>query len=193
MAVIIYPGSFNPIHYGHLSIVRRLCSEPGVDEIRMLVSPHNPLKDLRELAGTESRLAAAANAVAAAREKGFLPEFPPVRVSDFEKDLPEPRYTIRTLRRLQELEPDTRFILLIGGDNLQLLPRWYAWEELLLEFEIWVYPRTDPEADRRRCRELAAVPGRAGIRLLEDVPMLDISATSIRAGSAPQWKDIPFS
>jgi nicotinate-nucleotide adenylyltransferase len=51
----IYPGSFNPIHIGHLALANYLCEFEGLDEVWFLVTPHNPLKVKTDLMDDEFR------------------------------------------------------------------------------------------------------------------------------------------
>ena len=45
MNIAVYSGSFNPMHIGHLAIIRHLIEEAGFDMVYLIVSPKNPLKD----------------------------------------------------------------------------------------------------------------------------------------------------
>ena len=45
MKIGIYGGSFNPIHYGHLGLVKWIINNTDLDQIWLMVSPNNPLKD----------------------------------------------------------------------------------------------------------------------------------------------------
>ena len=88
-------GSFNPIHEGHLAILRYLTENTKADEVRLVVSPQSPFKQGQGLVDNAAeRLAGARQAVA---EAGL-----PVAVSDVEFHLPEPWYTIDTLRFLED-------------------------------------------------------------------------------------------
>ena len=139
MKVALLFGSFNPIHEGHLAILRYLAEHHLADELRLVVSPQSPFKQGQGLLdNARERLAAARAAVA---ETGL-----PVVVSDVEFELPEPRYTIDTLRHLQRTEPDNTFVLVMGGDNITALENWHLADELLHEFEVWVYPRPGTDA-----------------------------------------------
>ena len=44
MNVAVYSGSFNPLHIGHLAIIRHLIEVAGFDMVYLIVSPKNPLK-----------------------------------------------------------------------------------------------------------------------------------------------------
>jgi len=178
---VLFPGSFNPIHYGHLAIAEYLASQPMVDEVRLIVSPHNPLKG-QATATAEERLSLV---------KDTISTLPPaiasrITISDIEFTLPEPRYTWNTLNALRAAEPQTRFILAVGGDNILILEKWHRWEDILATTELWVYPRPGyPEAEARikdLNSSLAACGRTPVIRYLADAPQNDISSTRIRNG-----------
>ena len=143
MKVALLFGSFNPIHEGHLAILRYLVERTDAEQVRLVVSPESPFKEGRGLLDNAAeRLEAARAAVAAA---GLT-----VDVSDVEFHLPAPRYTLNTLRHLQQEEPGNAFVLVMGGDNIGTLEKWYHGDEILRDFEIWVYPSTRIRESGRR-------------------------------------------
>ena len=165
-------GSFNPIHEGHLAILRYLLEHTKAAEVRLVVSPQSPFKKGQGLVdNAEKRLSDAREAVSAA---GLT-----VTVSDVEFHLPEPWYTINTLHFLQHQEPDKEFVLVMGGDNIGSLERWYKGDEILRDFAVWVYPRpgydAGPVVDR-----LNAGPACKGVTSFADAPQNPISSTEIR-------------
>lgn len=171
MNKVLYFGSFNPVHYGHTGIASYVAAMPEVDAVVIIPSPHNPFKDTASLADPKVRLEQVRRAF-----EGLSPK---ITVSDIEYHMPEPLYTIHTLHSIKEAEPDTNLILLIGGDNIESIRRWYKGPEILVEFEVWVYPRQGYDGENA-CREISAMPGVRGVRFLADAPILDISSTSIR-------------
>lgn len=174
-------GSFNPIHEGHLAILRWLLAHTAAAEVRLVVSPQSPFKTEQGLlANAAERLEAARKAVAAA---GLA-----VTVSDVEFRLPEPHYTIDTLRHLQASEPDKAFVLVMGGDNIASIEKWYKSAEILRDFEVWVYPRPGTDADAV-CRRLDAAADCKGVTLFADAPQNPISSTEIRRRQAAGSRD----
>jgi len=176
-------GSFNPIHEGHLAILRYLCEHTDAAQVRLVVSPQSPFKQGQGLLdNARDRLEAAREAIA--REKL------PVEVTDVEFALPEPRYTINTLHHLRQTEPDKDFVLVMGGDNIASLERWHKADEILRDFEIWVYPRpgTDaqPIVDRLNARRATK-----GVKLFTEATLYDISSTQIREKMASGRPDAP--
>ena len=162
----LYFDTFNPMHAGHLAILDYL-RRKAFDEVCMVVSPESPFK--KGGAGTaDERLAAVREKVARL--------CPDVTVSDIEFHLPKPNYTINTLRALQQQEPDTEFVIAMGADNIAGIEGWREWEEIVNNYEIWVYPRKGFYV-KRKCKKLR-------VRYLEDAQLVNISSTQIRAGKA---------
>ena len=114
MKIGIYGGSFNPIHKGHTELAASLVLQGLVDELWLLVSPLNPLKQgaTSDIAEYEHRL----NMARLATEN-----IEGVKVSDFERHLPLPSYTITTLNELRKAYPEHEFVLVIGADNQQTI------------------------------------------------------------------------
>ena len=162
----LYFGTFNPMHAGHLAILKYLCRK-GFSEVRMVVSPVSPFKP-NAGSSAEERLAAV-------REK-VTQLCSDVTVSDVEFSLPKPNYTINTLRYLHQSEPDTDFVIAMGADNVAGLDGWCEWEEIVNNYEIWVYPRKGFNV-KRKCKKL-------GLKYLEDAQLVNISSTQIRTGKA---------
>ncbi|MCD8072939.1 MAG: nicotinate (nicotinamide) nucleotide adenylyltransferase, partial [Alistipes sp.] len=162
--VIIYPGSFNPVHNGHTAVARYLADSGLCDELWMVVSPQNPLKINSTLAPENDRLEMAR---IAAREKIDLRN---VKVSDAELGLPRPTYTVETLRYLGRQYPEIKFSLLIGSDILPELNRWRDWRYLLDNYRIYVYPRQGSDFEKMA----------PGMNFLSNAPRMEISSTAIR-------------
>ncbi|MBV8776085.1 MAG: nicotinate-nucleotide adenylyltransferase, partial [Alphaproteobacteria bacterium] len=124
-------GSFNPAHEGHLHISLMALKRLDLDEVWWLVSPQNPLKPVRGMAPFNARLASA-KALAAAR--------PGIKVSALEASLGT-AFTCDTVAALQRRFPHTRFVFLMGGDNLAQLPRWRQWPEFVARVPLAVFDR----------------------------------------------------
>ena len=129
----LFGGSFNPIHNGHISLALQLKEKAGLDEVWLMVSPQNPLKQEQDLLDDEQRLQMARLAVK---------DVNGIVVSDYEMHLPKPSYTWNTLENLRRNYPDREFVLMIGGDNWQLFDKWYRAEDIKASYEIVVYTRT---------------------------------------------------
>lgn len=163
--VALYFGTFNPLHIGHVNILKYLCGRSDIDEVRMIVSPQSPFKE--EVSASDS------HRLEKVRSEVSMQNLD-VTVSDIEYQLERPSYTINTLRHLQAAEPGTHFILVMGADNLEGFKRWRCWQEIVTDYEIWVYPRPGFDNAAELCRGIQA-------KLL-DAPLTDISSTEIRSG-----------
>src|SRR6266700_1688109 len=108
MTIGLFGGSFNPAHSGHLYVSLTAMRRLGLDYVWWLVSPGNPLKDGRDMASFEKRLASARRTA----------RHPRLIVSDIERQLGT-RYTIDTVAALQRRFPAIRFVWLMGSDNLE--------------------------------------------------------------------------
>ena len=152
MEIGIFGGSFNPIHSGHLAIARAALEQCRLDEVWLMVSPQNPLKQQSELLDDSLRFEIAQKA---------LEGVDGVMACDYEFHLPKPSYTWNTLQNLSKDYPDHRFSLLIGGDNWAHFERWRHWKDILRNYDVVVYPRDNYNGTI-------------------DVPLLPVSSTEIR-------------
>lgn len=158
----LFFGSFNPIHVGHLIIANTMQQHEGIDEVWLVVSPQNPLKERAGLLADHHRL----QMVQRALDDNYN-----LKVCDIEMHLPIPSYTVVTLAALGEKYPDREFCLIMGSDNLDNLHRWRNYEYILQNYHIYVYPR--PGSEQCQLRNHANVT-------MVDVPMMDISSSYIR-------------
>ena len=129
-------GSFNPAHRGHRRISLAAMRALALDEVWWLVSPGNPLKPPAGMAPLAVRLASAR---AMARRA-------PIRATAIEARLGT-RYTVDTLRALVARHPHTRFVWLMGADNLAQFHRWRDWRRIARTVPIAVIARPTYNGD----------------------------------------------
>ena len=130
MAVGLLGGSFNPAHDGHLAISLHALARLGLDRVWWLVSPGNPLKDKAGLKPLKTRLCQART----------MARSPKIDVTGFEAGLPD-AYTRHTLEHLQGRFPATRFVWLMGADNLAGFQHWVDWRGIFHAVPIAVLDR----------------------------------------------------
>lgn len=169
----LFFGSFNPIHVGHLIIANTMVQVEGIDEVWLVVSPQNPLKERSTLLADHHRLAMVRRAV----DDNYR-----LRACDIEMHLPVPSYTVVTLAALGEKYPDREFCLIMGSDNLDGLHRWRNYQYILDHYHIYVYPR--PGTEHCALRDHPSVT-------MVDVPTMDISSSYIRAQIAAR-RDVRY-
>lgn len=169
MRTALYFGSFNPPHCGHAAIARYLHEEAGFPDVRIVLSPQNPLKDKNMLLEDAGRIALV---------RAWTDTLPYLSLCTLEFEMERPSYTYLTLRRLRRDEPEREFVLVMGADSLANFPRWRAFDEIAREHELCVYPREGFALDAAREALLERVP-EARVRLLQ-APLFPYSSTEIR-------------
>lgn len=168
MKIGLYFGTFNPIHIGHLVIANHMAEYSGLDQVWMMVTPHNPHKKKDTLLDDYQRL----QLVFLATE-----DYPKIKPSDFEFKLPQPNYTVNTLAHLQDQYPQHDFSLIMGEDNLNTFHKWKNYDVILENHEVYVYPRlAEKDAEEIGNHQFQNHPK---IHMI-DAPVVEISATFIR-------------
>lgn len=190
LRVGILGGSFNPAHEGHLHIATLALETLALDQVWWLVSPQNPLKPVEGMAAFEERFASARN-IASADSR--------IVVSDAEKQLGR-QYTAETLPQIIEQHPNTRFVWVMGADNLSQMEHWENWPSIFNTLPIAVFARppydssvltctvatrfADHRQDESQGAELADMSAPAWIYF--DTPLNPKSATQIRTRRNPE-------
>ena len=176
MKIGLYFGTFNPIHIGHLIIANHMAEHSDLDQIWLVVTPHNPHKQKNTLLDDYHRL----HMVHLATE-----DFPKIKPSDIEFKLPQPNYTINTLVHLQEKHPNYEFSLIMGEDNLNSLHKWKNYEAILKHRHIYVYPRLNSGEIEKQFVNSSKIH-----RI--DAPVVELSSTFIRENIKNDKNVIPM-
>lgn len=128
--VALLGGSFNPAHEGHFHIARLALKRLGAGHVWWMVSPQNPLKSTNGMAPMERRFA---SAQAQANHPNMI-------VTDIETRMGT-QYTVDSLRVLKKYFPHTRFIWVMGEDNLSTIERWQKWRDLFKMVHVAIFHR----------------------------------------------------
>ena len=127
----LFFGTFNPIHIGHLIIGNYMVEFTDIEEVWFIVTPKSPFKTKDSLLDNHHRYQMVYEAIK---------DYPKLRVSNIEFDMPQPNYTIHTLIQLEEkYGKKYRFSLIMGEDNLRSLHKWKNYEQILENHNIYVY------------------------------------------------------
>jgi nicotinate-nucleotide adenylyltransferase len=135
-----------------------------LDEVWLVVTPHNPFKKKSSLLNNHHRL----DMVYLACE-----EYEKLKPCDVEFRLPQPNYTATTLIKLEEDYPSLEFSLIMGEDNLKNFHKWKNYEVILERHCIYVYPRISVDEVPNQFKD------HPGIIKLE-APIIEITSTFIR-------------
>ncbi|GGF66178.1 nicotinate (nicotinamide) nucleotide adenylyltransferase [Wenyingzhuangia marina] len=164
MKVGLYFGTFNPVHVGHVILANHMLHYTNMDEVWMVVTPHNPHKKKSTLLENHHRL----EMVYKATE-----DYDHVHPSDIEFKLKQPNYTIDTLVHISEKFPTHEFAIIMGEDNLKSFHKWKNYEVILEDYEVFVYPRITQKKQENN------LENHPKIHFVE-APIVEISSTFIR-------------
>jgi len=172
----LFGGSFDPPHSGHLHVAHAARGRFGLDRLVFVPAAEPPHKAGRSLASGADRLAMLRILIAGE---------PGCEVSDLELVRGGRSFTIDTVRALPAAlgeAADCEIHLLLGSDNLALLPQWREARALLERVQPVVVRRGKPLSE-----EIAALSGALPEELLRklergalDLPPVDVSSTELR-------------
>ncbi|MBO6532518.1 MAG: nicotinate-nucleotide adenylyltransferase [Muricauda sp.] len=161
----LFFGTFNPIHIGHLVIANHLVEFSDLDEVWFVITPQSPFKVKQSLLDNNHRYQMVYEAVQ---------DYPKLKPSKIEFDLPQPNYTTNTLAHLDEkYGDDHQFSLIMGEDNLKGLHKWKNYEVILEHYSIHVYPRISEGKIEHQFEGHPKI-------IKVDAPIMEISSTFIR-------------
>ena len=130
MKIGLLGGSFNPAHEGHIYISEQALRLFGLDEIWWLVTPQNPLKKMKTNDTLIKRLNFAKKLVKNNK----------IRIDSVENKYKN-NFTANTLKNIINRYKGTKFIWLMGADNLDEFHKWYQWQTIYSIIPIAVFDR----------------------------------------------------
>ena len=132
----IMGGTFNPIHNGHLNIIRQAREQFGLDEVWLMPTGESPHKGITDSLGRYDRLHMCQLAVQGMRG---------VKVSDLEIRRSGKSYTYLSLKELRQRFSDDSFYYIIGEDSLDLFFSWVHPERICAMATILIACRSPEE------------------------------------------------
>ena len=161
----LYFGTFNPVHIGHLAIANHVAEFSDLDEVWFIITPQSPFKIKQSLLDNNHRYQMVFEATK---------DYPKLKPSKIEFNLPQPNYTVHTLAHLvEEYGKEYVFSLIMGEDNLKSFHKWKNYEVIIENHDLYVYPRISEGKIEHRFK------GHAKIYKV-DAPIMEISSTFIR-------------
>ncbi|MCL6445906.1 MAG: nicotinate (nicotinamide) nucleotide adenylyltransferase [Alicyclobacillus sp.] len=167
--VILFGGTFDPPHLGHLLMAQLAYEQTAADEVWWLPAPVPPHKP-------EDAYVAYADRVAMAEL--LIADTPYFVVSTIESELETPSYTVDTVRACKARYPDCSFQFLLGSDSLAQLPDWHEAEALTREITFVVASRAGYPFSETLCEVQRCLPDLRAVELV--MPLLDVSSTWLR-------------
>lgn len=167
--VILFGGTFDPPHIGHLAMAQLALEQTQADEVWFLPAPSPPHKgDIRD----------DSFAWRVSMVEKLIGDRPSMRMMTLEERLPRPSYSVDTVRACQTWFEDIRFEFLIGSDSLAQLPTWHRADELVAAVEFLVAARSGYPFDSTLSDVLQVFPNLNANHV--QMPLLDVSSTWLR-------------
>jgi len=160
----IMGGLFDPIHSGHLTLAEQAREAFALEGVLFIVSFNPPHRKEKPVASFENRLQMTDLAIV--NNDYFL-------VSDLEKELNGPGYTLELVKLLRKKYPNVEWHLILGADNIESFDLWYKPDELIKKIKILVGGRPGYNAKLNNS-------GWNDVISYFEMPLVEVSSTLIR-------------
>jgi nicotinate-nucleotide adenylyltransferase len=142
----LFGGTFDPVHFGHLRAAEEMAIHLKLDKVLFIPAAQHPHKMVNGPIDFKHRLAMLKLAIS--DRPGFM-------VTNIEKSLPKPSYTVNTVAALKRTTPGD-LIFLVGYDSFRHIQKWALYRELLALCPTAVFRRPGAAGDREALRRLLA-------------------------------------
>lgn len=172
--IAVFAGAFDPIHVGHIQVIRSVLEGRLVDQIVLMPSSAPPYrKPLIPSAALRGLCAAAVS------------DMPGVTLAD-EKPLKSGQSVIEAIRGLRQRYGKAEYLYIVGADKLAGLLHWSKAPKLFGLCRFLVYPRAGYAA-----QDIIRFAAPHGLRAeLVDMPEIRVSSAMVRA-ELKKLKDAP--
>lgn len=133
MKIGLFGGTFDPIHLGHVDMIRQACEHLPLDKVIFIPAYIPPHKN-NKITPYRHRMAMARLAL---QHDGIF------EISDYESKTSKPSYTFHTLSYFKTSYPEDEFFYIMGADSFNSIESWYRWDELLCLTNFAVIDRKD--------------------------------------------------
>ena len=167
----VFGGSFDPVHNGHVNLVKQIYDSVPLDEIIIMPARVSPFKQDTVPTSESQRLEMCRLA---------FEGMDYVTVSDYEISRPEVSYTVNTIRHLREVYPGDELFFIMGSDMLLSFEKWYKYEEILSMCTVIAASREDGEKDMESLKKQAESLEQFGRVMVVSTGVYVMSSTEIR-------------
>lgn len=157
----LYGGTFDPVHNGHINLALELKEKHGLDEVWWIPTSRSPMRET-SVASSKQRYEMVKLAVDAI--EGFS-------VLDIEINGPSPAYTVDTVKKCADKQPDDQFFLLIAQDAAAQFMQWKEPETIAANATLLIGGRLGGE--------MADLPETID-KIFVETTLLQISSTQVR-------------
>ncbi len=130
MRIGLLGGSFNPAHKGHIYISNTAIKFFNLNEVWWIISPQNPLKSDQIIPSLKERIDYSRKITVGNR----------IRVQSLEERF-HTKYTYHTIKKILQCYPGSKFLWLMGADNLAQINLWHSWSKIFNLIPIAVFNR----------------------------------------------------
>ena len=163
MSICIFPGTFNPIHEGHLKMAQFVAEKYSFEKIIFIPSYIPPHKDI------DSNLAKHRYNMV----KIAIKNNPKFEISDIEYNLEGKSYSLNTVKKIiEQYKIKTRLNFIIGADAFSKIETWYHADELKELVHFIVFPRSGSTINKKENWDYELI----------NTENIEISSTEIREG-----------
>ncbi|MDO5123728.1 MAG: nicotinate (nicotinamide) nucleotide adenylyltransferase [Eubacteriales bacterium] len=171
MNLAMFGGSFNPVHIGHVELLKRMIETFSLDKVLVIPTNVTPLKDNSFMASPSDRLSMCRLAFC---------DIDAIEVSDLEIERKGKSYTADTLKQIKAMYPHSKLHLIVGADAFLQLELWHKAPEIFVEAKIITIARDDKDATLlAKTGEKYRNAFNAEYGIIE-TPVTNISSTEIR-------------
>lgn len=171
--IALFGGSFNPVHNGHVNLVKETVEKNGIDRVYVIPTFISPFKkdSVGFVADGKDRLEMCRLAFA---------KLPYVTVSGWELSQSEVSYSVNTVEHFREEFPEDELFFIMGSDMLLSFDKWHKWQDILKMCTVIAASREDGGSDIERLREKAAQLSRFGKVIVTEITAFELSSSEIR-------------
>ncbi|MCU4136791.1 nicotinate-nucleotide adenylyltransferase [Buchnera aphidicola (Sitobion miscanthi)] len=177
----IFGGNFDPIHYGHIYLAKKLAKELSIEKIIFLPNNYPPHRER-----TQTSIIDKIKMI-----KLAIHDNPLFQISYLEAKKNKLFYTIDTLKKIRkEISFLRPLCFIIGEDNLQKIYLWKDWKKILLyshllicrrkhkkkyhhELEQWINSNITYNVNFLHQKS-------SGFIFFSNIPLINISSTTVR-------------
>lgn len=167
--LLLFGGTFNPVHKGHINAVKTMDKSLAFDKIIVMPSKIPPHKIAKDLAGDKDRFNMCSLAFSDIKK---------AEISDFEIKRNNVSYSYYTVRHLKKIYPDDEIFMAVGSDMLLCFDKWYRFKAILKMCSLVCVSRND--GDFLQLKNKADELKKYGNVVLINSEPFEISSTQIR-------------
>ena len=170
MRILVFGGTFNPVHNGHVQMLKKAQEVISPDltlVIPTFLPPHKSISDDFLSSGDRLNMCKLAFDLLENTE-----------VSNIEIEAKVKSYSVITFSKLHKIYPDAEFVMLCGADMFLTLKTWYKYDELIKLTAFCALPRKVGATELNDYAKIVEQDG--GKCIIIDETVTDISSTEIR-------------